>query len=76
MKTTDGGKTWHGVYAKAMPGDTWTTNGIDVTTCYGVHFDPFDARRVFISYTDIGLFGSEDGGQAGPASRAPCRGRG
>ncbi len=64
MKTTDGGKTWRGVYSKAMPGDTWTTNGIDVTTCYGVHFDPFDARRVFISYTDIGLFGSDDGGQS------------
>src|SRR5206468_2779048 len=25
-------------------------------------FDPFDARRIFITYTDIGVFRSEDGG--------------
>jgi hypothetical protein len=29
-----------------------------------VHFDPFDAKRVFISYTDIGAFRSEDGGRS------------
>jgi hypothetical protein len=33
-----------------------------VTTAYGVHADPRDPARVFISYTDIGLFRSEDGG--------------
>jgi photosystem II stability/assembly factor-like uncharacterized protein len=43
-------------------GGGWTTRGLDVTTCYGVHFDPFDRRRVFVTYTDIGLFRSEDGG--------------
>lgn len=61
LRTTDGGKTWDGVYAKKVPGGV-TSTGLDVTTCYGVHFDPFDKKRVFISYTDIGLFGSEDGG--------------
>jgi photosystem II stability/assembly factor-like uncharacterized protein len=33
-----------------------------VTTNYGVHFDPFDSKRMFITYTDIGAFRSEDGG--------------
>jgi photosystem II stability/assembly factor-like uncharacterized protein len=66
MRTTDGGKSWNGVYSEpagegGRTGD-WTTNGLDVTTSYGVHFDPFDARRIFISYTDIGLFASHDGG--------------
>jgi photosystem II stability/assembly factor-like uncharacterized protein len=35
-----------------------------VTTNYGIHWDPFDATRVFISYTDIGVFRSEDGGES------------
>jgi photosystem II stability/assembly factor-like uncharacterized protein len=39
-------------------------NGLDVTTSYGVHFDPFDPHRMFISYTDIGAFRSEDGGSS------------
>ncbi len=33
-----------------------------MTTCYGVHFDPFDANRLFISYTDIGMWRSDDRG--------------
>ena len=61
MHTSDGGATWEAVYSRAA-GDGWTTTGLDVTTCYGVHFDPFNARRIFISFTDIGLFGSSDGG--------------
>ncbi len=61
IRTADGGKTWDALYSKKLAGG-YTTTGADITTCYGVHFDPFDARRVFISYTDIGLFRSEDGG--------------
>src|SRR5258706_323253 len=45
-----------------MPDGGWTTNGLDVTTSYGVHFDPFDPQHMFISYTDIGLFASDNGG--------------
>jgi photosystem II stability/assembly factor-like uncharacterized protein len=37
---------------------------LDVTTSYGIHFDPFDPKRQFITYTDIGLFRSEDGGRS------------
>jgi photosystem II stability/assembly factor-like uncharacterized protein len=62
-RTTDGGRTWSQLYARKLPGDAgYTTTGLDVTTCYGMHFDPLDAKHMFISYTDIGLFGSRDGG--------------
>jgi photosystem II stability/assembly factor-like uncharacterized protein len=61
LKTTDGGKAWDAVYSKRS-GSGWTSTGLDVTTTYGVHFDPFDPRRLFITYTDIGAFRSEDGG--------------
>jgi photosystem II stability/assembly factor-like uncharacterized protein len=61
MRTTDGGETWEGAYSKKLPGG-FTTTGIDVTTNYGVHFDPFDRKHILISYTDIGLFSSIDGG--------------
>ena len=62
MRTTDGGKTWNSAYSNRTPDGNWTTNGIDVTTCYGVHFDPFDARHIFIGYTDIGLWASDTAG--------------
>jgi len=64
MRTTDGGRTWLPVYSRRTPDGNWTTNGIDVTTDYGVHFDPFDARHIFISYTDIGLWASDNGGES------------
>ncbi len=63
LRTTDGGKNWEAVYSKRT-GDAWTSTGLDVTTSYGVHFDPFDVRRIFITYTDIGAFRSEDGGRS------------
>jgi len=62
MRTTDGGATWMGIYSRKINDTGWTTVGLDVTTTYGVHFDPFDSKRVFITYTDIGAFRSEDGG--------------
>jgi len=64
MRTLDGGKTWEGVYSRRTTRGAWSTTGIDVTTCYWVHFDPFEPNRIFISYTDIGLFLSEDGGRS------------
>jgi photosystem II stability/assembly factor-like uncharacterized protein len=62
MRTSDGGGNWQGVYSKKLPQGGYTTTGLDVTTNYGVHFDPFDPRHILISYTDIGLFQSRDGG--------------
>jgi photosystem II stability/assembly factor-like uncharacterized protein len=62
-RTTDGGATWAQANSERRGDDRWTTRGLDVTTTYGVQFDPHDAQRVFIPYTDIGLFRSEDGGE-------------
>jgi photosystem II stability/assembly factor-like uncharacterized protein len=61
MRSPDGGKTWDAVYSRRIE-NGYATTGLDVTTAYGVHFDPFDSNRLFISYTDIGLFRSETGG--------------
>ena len=61
-RTIDGGGSWAQVNSERRGEDRWTTRGLDVTTTYGIQFDPHDARRVFIPYTDIGLFRSEDGG--------------
>ena len=61
-RTLDGGATWETVTSVRVGENTWTTRGLDVTTNYGVHFDPFDPRHLVISYTDIGAFHSRDGG--------------
>jgi photosystem II stability/assembly factor-like uncharacterized protein len=63
LRTVDGGKTWTAAYTRRLPDGSYTSTGLDVTTNYGIHFDPFDPSRQFISYTDIGLFVSENGGR-------------
>ena len=63
-RTLDGGATWETVNSVRKGKDRWTTRGLDVTTCYGVHFDPFDINHMFITYTDIGMFQSQDGGKS------------
>jgi photosystem II stability/assembly factor-like uncharacterized protein len=63
MRTRDGGRNWEGVYSRRLDDGSYTTTGLDVTTNYGVHFDPFDPQRMFITYTDIGMFRSENGGR-------------
>jgi len=63
LRSTDGGTTWDAVYSRQTRG-AWTSTGLDVTTCYGLHFDPFDRNRMFITYTDIGAFRSDDGGKS------------
>ena len=65
--TRDGGAYWEQMYTKIHDnGDgtvTYSTNGGNWTTSYGVHFDPFDPQHVFLTMTDVGLFQSKDGGQ-------------
>ncbi len=67
-RTLDGGKTWAQVNSVRLPENRWTTRGLDLTTAWGVQFDPFDIKHIFIDYTDIGLFASHDGGQAWESS--------
>jgi photosystem II stability/assembly factor-like uncharacterized protein len=70
MRTVDGGATWVAAYSRKVDDAGWTSLGLDVTTSYGIHFDPFDSKRQFITYTDIGLFRSEDGGISWTSSTA------
>jgi len=63
MKTEDGGLTWKEIYSREEKDRSYTTRGLDVTTAYGVHFDPFDSLHIAISYTDIGYHHSYDGGR-------------
>jgi len=77
MKSTDGGAHWMQVYSHRKPNGGFVSNGLDVTESYGVHFDPFDPKRIFITCTDIGLWRSEDGGESWISSHegAPPRWR-
>jgi photosystem II stability/assembly factor-like uncharacterized protein len=68
MKTTDGGATWSAVYSRKVAGGHWFSTGLDVTNVYGIQFDPFNSSRQFLTYTDIGLFRSEDAGKSWQSS--------
>ena len=61
-RTLDGGRTWAQVNSAAAGDDAWVSRGLDVTNHYGLVWDPFNPKRVFVPSTDIGLFRSEDGG--------------
>lgn len=62
LRTSDGGKNWVALYSTTRDDGTFSSRGLESTTNYGIHFDPFDPKRMFISYTDIGPFRSENGG--------------
>jgi photosystem II stability/assembly factor-like uncharacterized protein len=64
MKTSDGGKNWKEIYSMSQPDGSYISRGLDVTTAYGVHFDPFDSNHIAISYTDIGYHQSFNGGKS------------
>jgi photosystem II stability/assembly factor-like uncharacterized protein len=68
MKTSDGGASWWAAYSRKIPSGEWVSTGLDVTNVYGIHFDPFDSNREFLTYTDIGLFRSEDRGASWQSS--------
>ena len=51
----------------------FVSRGMDVTTTYGVHVDPFDNNHLTISYTDRGYHHSFDGARSVEGVRATCR---
>ena len=63
-KTSDGGRRWNQVCSKNYPDGSVTTTGLDLTCCYGIVFDPFNKNHLIVSYIDIGLFHSFDGGKS------------
>ena len=63
-RTTDGGRTWQQIYSHDQPDGSVSSSGLDVTTCYVVQFDPFDKNHFFITYTDVGLFHTFNGGKS------------
>ncbi len=64
MKTMDGGKSWNQIYSFIQPDGAFSSKGLDVTTAYGIHFDPFDSSHIAISYTDIGYHHSFNRGKS------------
>jgi photosystem II stability/assembly factor-like uncharacterized protein len=64
FRTADGGRTWNQLYCNRLPDGSYSGRCIEVTTCYGVHFDPFDREHMVISYTDIGGMQSTNGGKS------------
>lgn len=66
LQTNDAGSTWDAVYSQPSASNQggWISTGLDVTSSYGIHFDPHNPRRQFITYTDIGLFRSDNGGES------------
>ena len=63
-RTLDGGNTWEEVYSNNHADRSYSSRGLDVTGGYGVFFDPFDSLNVIIPYTDVGMFGSYNGGES------------
>ena len=63
VKTTDGGKTWEQVYTTKKDGG-WTSRGLEVTTGYGIMFDPSNRNHAFIANTDVGLMETHNGGES------------
>jgi hypothetical protein len=62
--TVDGGTWWQQCYSSIDPeSGSFSSTGLDVTTNYGVHFDPFDKNHFLVSYTDIGMFQTHDYGK-------------
>ena len=68
--TRDGGATWQCGYSAPAagqgdpaPGQRWGSIGLEDTSCWQFAFDPADASRCYIAYTDIGFARSEDHGR-------------
>ena len=63
-KTSNGGRTWSQVCSTNNADSSVSSRGLDLTCCYGIAFDPYDKNHLVVSYIDIGLFHSFDGGES------------
>ncbi len=63
-RTLDGGATWQEMNSRQLKDGSWVSRGLDVTTNYGMQFDPFDSKHIYMDNTDMGLFQSTDGGRS------------
>ncbi|OGS19974.1 MAG: hypothetical protein A2252_01635 [Elusimicrobia bacterium RIFOXYA2_FULL_39_19] len=62
--TVDGGTNWNAVYSISKGKNKWSGSGLEETTSYSVHFDPKNSKTMYLTYTDIGLWKSIDGGES------------
>ncbi len=68
--TRDGGQTWITRHALLPAGEkptrdsSWLCNGLVVTTTWNYYIDPFEPKRHYICYTDIGFARSLDAGES------------
>jgi photosystem II stability/assembly factor-like uncharacterized protein len=68
--TRDGGKTWESAHTRSTEepgrrgkGMRWQHTGLVVTAAWHYYIDPFEPKRHYIAYTDIGFARSTDAGR-------------
>jgi hypothetical protein len=67
--THDGGRSWFCANTllapgrQSGPGCEWLCNGLVITTTWHYYVDPFEPKRHYICYTDIGFARSVDAGR-------------
>jgi len=64
LRTSDGGRNWYAVYSTRRDDGTLRGGDLKTPTNYGVTSIPSMPGGCFISYTDIGPFRSENGGES------------
>jgi hypothetical protein len=74
MRTADGGATWAAVYSRKVNVTGWTSLGLDVTTSYGIHFDPFDQSASSLPTPISDSFAARTAASRGPVQRPGAQG--
>ncbi|NOY81240.1 MAG: hypothetical protein GXP31_09575 [Kiritimatiellaeota bacterium] len=62
LRSDDAGRHWRPIYSRRTASGRWQGNGLEVTCLNSVTVDPFQPRKLFCGYADIGLMISDDGG--------------
>ncbi len=63
FRSDDAGAHWRQIYTRRAGPDRWQGNGLEVTCASHVAVDPFNSRKIYCGYADIGLMVSEDRGR-------------